>query len=510
MSEKSIAYNKFDPRTTKIVYIHDGKFHADDMMFAALATVAADRARNKIEVIRVSSVPTEYRPDAIAGDIGLGIYDHHADVDGVKAKGMEKETETRIPSACGLLYDDIKDNLFTKSSETKNVFSALIDIIEHCDNTPDNNTFSDAINYLIPPNENDEKALNESAQDAIAYCKSVIIGFIEAHEKECSGKKWAVPRICAGIVPGVEDKKQARYFAASANIKSKYRYVSFNDQQDIKLRSTDTYSLASGVLNQRKRSVWKEKIETADDLQIKEMQRRETEVWPKAVANMQHRTIELEQYVPYGPYVKDLVALFIAIPSQRGGYSVNFLKTSNGKYRFNPDMLIKFPGCTFVANDKRFITFESKEKALDACYKAGRTVDLFLENHGINGYRNIYGGITEDKQMDFLQTLIAEDIALNMFVRDKIKNPDAISVDDYRTLQVAVMDNPYLIHSFCIHFQTDGETMSWKSDAQVNTPNLNKDSLLTKTQRGTAWNMGLDNFLKNPNGQNRYSQIHPN
>ena len=57
MSEKSIAYNKFDPRTTKIVYIHDGKFHADDMMFAALATVAADRARNKIEVIRVSSVP---------------------------------------------------------------------------------------------------------------------------------------------------------------------------------------------------------------------------------------------------------------------------------------------------------------------------------------------------------------------------------------------------------------------------------------------------------------------
>ena len=95
MSEKSIAYNKFDPRTTKIVYIHDGKFHADDMMFAALATVAADRARNKIEVIRVSSVPTEYRPDAIAGDIGLGIYDHHADVDGVKAKGMEKETATR-------------------------------------------------------------------------------------------------------------------------------------------------------------------------------------------------------------------------------------------------------------------------------------------------------------------------------------------------------------------------------------------------------------------------------
>ena len=111
--------------------------------------------------------------------------------------------------------------------------------------------------------------------------------------------------------------------------------------------------------------------------------------------------------------------------------------------------------------------------------------------------------------MDFMQTLIAEDIAFNMFARDKIKNLNSISVDEYRTLQIAAMDNPYLIHAFCVHFQTDGETMSWKADAQVGTPNLNKDNLLTKTQRGTAWNMGLDSFLKSPNGQNRYLQIHP-
>ena len=83
-------------------------------------------------------------------------------------------------------YQDVKNILFPGASETKQVFEAFIDIIEHCDNTPDNNTFSDSINFFAPI---DESKTDEMAQIAIAYCKAVVVGFVEAHEKE-KGGKW--------------------------------------------------------------------------------------------------------------------------------------------------------------------------------------------------------------------------------------------------------------------------------------------------------------------------------
>lgn len=507
MTENLITRNKFDPQNTKTVIVHDGRFHADDMMFAAMATIAAGKYRNKIEIQRTGVIPSEYTQDVIVGDMGFGVYDHHTDIEGNPAFGSLYNTETYMAASCGLLYRDVKDILFNGDSETKKLFEALIDIIEHCDNTSDNNTFSDSINFLTPV---DETKYDDQAALAIEYCKAVISGFMLAHEKEKSGKIWAVPKVCSGVVPGVPEKRDSRYWKASNQIKNKYKYISHNNESDVKLRSLDTYSLACGAMNDRSRQRWRGLIENSDREQIVEMERREREEWPKAVAEMQNRTILLENYFPYGPYVKGLSALFVVAPSQRGGYTVTALKTKNGKYRFNPDLLIRFEGCSFAANDKRFVFFDTKEHALKAAHTAGMAMDKYLSDRGFAAYRDIYGGCSEYAG-DFFQDLIGEDIALNIYAKEIIKDVGNLTMSDYRKLQVAVMGNPYLIHSFCSHFRSDGDKMRW--DDSVNVINTlsqkNKEGLLQKDLDGHKWNSGLANFLKSNASRDIKHQVDP-
>jgi uncharacterized UPF0160 family protein len=507
MQNHTIALNKFDPRTTKKVLIHDGRFHADDTMFAALAVVAAEKCKNKIEIQRVGQLPSEYDSTIVAGDLGFGVYDHHMSIDGTISIGSLNNTEDYLAAACDLLYKDVKNVLFPGESETKNVFEAFIDIIAHCDNTPDNNTFSDSVNLLTPTEDSE---MDTMAMKAIDYCKAVINGFISAHDKEVKGKIWAVPRVCSGILPGLVEKRDSRYWKASNQIKKKYKYVSFNDKQDIKLRSMDTYSLACGALSQKQRQYWRDELERNDKIQTDEMARREKEEWPKAVQNMRYRTICINNYLPYGQYVKDLNALFVIMPSQRGGYTVTFLKTNTGKYRFNPDLLMNFEGCSFVANDKRFVFFDTKEQAIAAAHAAGKTVNDYLALNGFNAYRELYGGLQDEYSGDFYQDLISEDIALNIYAKEIVKDLNNLTVSDYRKLQIAVMNNPYLIHSFCMRFCNDGDTMQWKTDVAVAELNgLNKENLWTKNKNGSRWDMGLQSFIATPIGKEMTKKVFP-
>lgn len=490
MEDNQIVNNVFDPRKTKTVIVHSGRFHADDMMFVALAKVAAEKYKNVIEVKRMAEMPNTYSPDVVVGDVGGGRYDHHDQ--------EMKNSQDHTPAACGILYREIADFLFPGSSDTKRSFEAFIDIIEHCDNTSDNNTFSDAINFMAPLDEN---LSDDYANKAIAFCRSVVLGFMTYHDREKSGKSWSVPRACRGIVPGCDEKKDQRYFKANHQTKMKYKYLSFNGKRNLTLGSMDTYSIACGALNQQKRQYWREEIEKLDKAKIEEMTRREQEEWPLAVQNAKHRTIELERYVAYGPYVKNLSDLFVVMPSQRGGYTVNFLKTSNGKYRFNPDLLMDFDGCSFVPNDKRFLFFDTREQALNAAHAAGKTVDKFLENNGLEGYRSIFGGVKDGYTGDLYQDLIAEDIALNLYVKDTVSDCDDLTVQEYRKIQVSIMGNPYLIHSFCTRFCNYGESMSWKTEASVLTAqNLTNDTLWTKNQNGARWDTGLKSFLDTKTG----------
>lgn len=499
--------NRFDAKNTKTIVIHDGRFHADDMMFAALATVAAEKNRNKIEIKRMGEPPLEYDESIVVGDVGLGIYDHHTGLDGQESLGIVGKDKERLPSSCELLYNEVKNMLFPGESETKKLFEAFIDIISHCDNTSDNNTFSDSINLFSPV---DDDKTDDMAYMAIKYCKEIIKGFIEAHEKERGGKTWASPKVCNKIVPGVEHKKDERYFKATNQVKNRYKYVSFNGEQEIKLKAMDTYSLACNVLQQRKRQQWRAQMEENDQKQIDDIERREREDWPKALAEMQHLTIYLDKYIPYGKYVKELSAVFVVMPSQRGGYTVTPIRTNTGRYRVDPLLLKDCEGCTFIANDNRFVYFDTKENALNAAYMAGSAVEKYLSTYGFEAYRDIYGGCAKEYTGNLYQDLISEDIALNMYVRHEIHDVNNLTVDEYRLLQIAVFDNQYLIHSFCVHFDNDSETMCWKNDLNVvEVKSIGNRTLWTRNRKNKKWDLGLDVFLQTQRGREIWSIVYP-
>ena len=459
----SASMNHFKQGVTDTIYIHSGRFHADDVLFAAMASIAIQKHK-KTPIIKRTNDPDGIRGEnVIVGDIGRGVYDHHVEGENISV-GAENNTEDHLAAACGLLYKDISNILFPGSSETKNVFEAFLDIIEHCDNTPDNSTFSDSINLLTP---SDVSLTEERVLEAIRYCKDVIYGFIDAHNKERAGKIWAVPKTNKSVLPGIPTKVVERYIKCPNSVSSKYKYVSYNNKQDMKLRAMSTYSIAMSVLPDFKRRKWKSYIEKCDRENQEELLRRETEEWPEAVKNMTHLTITINNYLPWTKYIKDINAVFIIQESQRGGYSVYPIKTNNGKYRCSPSVITNAVGCSYIANDSRFILFESKEAAQEAAQTAGASVEEFLKKNGLQGYRKIYGGCFEEYTGALYQDIISEDIALKCYMKDVFNDRNQITSDEFHVIQKEAEGNDYMTHCICCHFSKDNNGYEWNKNANV-------------------------------------------
>lgn len=469
-----VTMNRFTPGVTDTICVHAGRFHADDAMFVAIATVACSKSRIKATVRRLNDVEGLRGENIIVGDVGRGVYDHHLEEDNLSV-GAQNNTEDHMSAACGLLYEDVKHILFPeKRTETQALFEALIDIIEHCDNTMDNNTFSDSINLMSPP---DVDKTDERAQQAFRFCTDVVRGFMSAHVAEKSGKVWNVPTCNQRVLPGLADLRKERYIKPPKNISNKYKYISFNDKAEIKLRSMHTFSLAINALPYWKRAQWKEFVEQCDtDTQNAIQQRAETE-WPEAIKNMKNLTIVLDNYFPWAKYIKDINAVFIVQASQRGGYSVSPIKTNNGKYRCPISKIKNAAGCTYVANDGRFLSFETKEMAIETAYTAGESIMEYLESNGLEGYRYIYGGIgNKGYSGQFFQDVISEDIALRCYIRNRY--PDMTGFEDsfINELLEKIKDNQYMLHCFYSHvIKKDADSYEWDNEYNILEPLKGKD-----------------------------------
>lgn len=459
-----ITMNRFKPGVTDTVYIHGGRFHADDAMFAAMASIAIQKYK-KTPIVRRTNELTGIRGEnIIVGDIGRGVYDHHEE-EGNTSVGAQENTEDYMAAACGLLYKDIKNIIFPdKKTETQNVFEAFLDIIEHCDNTPDNSTFSDSINLMTP---SDVEKTEERAMQAVQFCKDIVLGFIDAHLKEKSGKMWAVPKTNRTNFPGIKEKIAERYTKTTRAISRKYKYVSYNDKTDMKLRAITSYSVAMSVLPDWKRHKWKDFIEECDRINQEDIRRREEEEWPVAVANMKNLTIVIDNYIPWAKYIKDINAVFIVQESQRGGYSVSPIKTNNGKYRCPANIINNAAGCTYVANDGRFLLFDSKETAIEAAHTAGASIEAFLEKNQLQGYRKIYGGIEGDYTGAVYQDVLSEDIALKCYVRKYCPAMSNLTDEFVKSLLEQSTDNQYLTHCCYTHIKKLENGYKWDNDANV-------------------------------------------
>ena len=68
---------------------HNGRFHADDV----IATVLLSKFMKNLKVMRVETVPTRLKKNAIVYDIGLGRFDHHqTDGNGKRPNGVSYAT----------------------------------------------------------------------------------------------------------------------------------------------------------------------------------------------------------------------------------------------------------------------------------------------------------------------------------------------------------------------------------------------------------------------------------
>lgn len=95
---------KTTPQISKLI-VHDGVFHADDVLCAAMAKslnpdVWIQRTR------RLDPMDIELNGNGVyIADVGGGKYDHHQPDAAVREDGAKY-------AACGLLYEEWKDALF--------------------------------------------------------------------------------------------------------------------------------------------------------------------------------------------------------------------------------------------------------------------------------------------------------------------------------------------------------------------------------------------------------------
>lgn len=127
--------------------VHAGLFHTDDVLCAAMA-----RAINPdVWIVRTNTVEKDdARNDGTNGiyvaDIGGGRYDHHQKDAAVREDGAKY-------AACGLLYNEWKDELF-KTPEGQAYFEeTYIKPIELMDNTGTPNALNLAINAMRPDSD---------------------------------------------------------------------------------------------------------------------------------------------------------------------------------------------------------------------------------------------------------------------------------------------------------------------------------------------------------------------
>lgn len=131
------------------ILVHAGSFHADDAFAAALVMAASGR---HLSVKRCFSIPENLPDSVVVADIGRGKYDHHQD-------DAKRRADGKKYAACGLLYEDLKENLFVTEEAREAFRSRYILPIEDADNGISNNPLTSYIDDMNPdwdrPEESD-------------------------------------------------------------------------------------------------------------------------------------------------------------------------------------------------------------------------------------------------------------------------------------------------------------------------------------------------------------------
>lgn len=148
----------------EVLYVHAGSFHSDDVMCAALAEIAFPGIR----VERVYDVTESMMNDdrAIVADIGGGKYDHH------QSDARRRENGDKY-AACGLLFEDIWEDIFPDKASAERFINNYIIPIERSDNGIVNNPLSAAVRAFNPAWD-EEGCADEAFREAADMMKRIV------------------------------------------------------------------------------------------------------------------------------------------------------------------------------------------------------------------------------------------------------------------------------------------------------------------------------------------------
>ena len=154
---------------TKQIIVHDGTFHADDVICVAIL-----RMVNSSIVVRrlsLSCLPKNEDETTIIADVGFGKYDHHQ----VDAKCRN---DGKKHAACGLILNKFEDYLFPKGAPTE--FLKWICQIEDNDNK-DVDSKEDLISEYVRlsnPEWNEDQSVDSYDDSFMKVVKVIINRFI--------------------------------------------------------------------------------------------------------------------------------------------------------------------------------------------------------------------------------------------------------------------------------------------------------------------------------------------
>lgn len=160
------------------IYVHNGCFHADDVMCVALAL----KVNPNIKVFRTNRPPKIYGSDTIVADIGFGKYDHHQ-------PNAELRPDGKKYAACGLVFRDFWKYIFPDEASANAFNKKYILPIEDQDNGITSNPLSAAIFSFNPPwdQSGDAEIVMNCFMDAVGFLKRIIDNEIKSVEAKLRG-----------------------------------------------------------------------------------------------------------------------------------------------------------------------------------------------------------------------------------------------------------------------------------------------------------------------------------
>lgn len=319
-------------KAQKVAYTHSGMFHADDLLASALVL-------NLNPELIIKHIPNAdaIDPDkCLIYDIGGGKYDHHCI--------PLKTRKNNIPyAAFGLLYKDLKYDLFTDAEAADMYDDIFVSECDRCDNSADTNILETALKFCNPA-WNEEK----SADTSFLHTVDLLIPLLQSSISYFDRTKY-VPKfntlMPTYITEALDDLIREKYPDYINKNIGTFQYMTMNRLSILTDNPEGVWKFIFNfqkVYGKYKTNPLLMLIQGGDHKDVKnffkEMIRRkiiQQKAYEDADIELEKRYkkgdsyLLLNKYIPYQNFTnKERKIKIVAFPSERGGYCVSYCSLS--------------------------------------------------------------------------------------------------------------------------------------------------------------------------------------